>query len=194
MGHKLAVAILLLYVSSASGQTPSEFEAKYGKPVVAYQVSESIWMTPEYIGDGQVCMMRLHPRRFAPNRNYVSPNLPFQELKRVLNELVPLKTRGAKKEPFETGATGGRMEWMSYAYENVRIRFVSPIDLAPDSWKTRKEYVFSVKPEPETTQPKTKDTAPSDNDFSSSRGLSTEIVTITWNGKQCAGSKRIQNH
>ena len=186
MGHKLAIVILLVCVSSASGQKPSEFEAKYGKPVVAYQVSESIWMTPEYTADGKVCMMRLHPRRFSPNVNHISPSLPFPELKRVLNELVPLKTRGAKKEPFDTGATGGRMEWMSYAYENVRIRFVSPFDLASDSWKMRKEYVFSVKPEPETAEPKPNDSTPSDNDFSSSQGLSTEIVTITWNGRQCA--------
>lgn len=100
MGHKLAIAILLAWVSSASGQTPSEFEAKYGKPVVAYQVSESIWMTPEYTADGQVCRMRLPPRYFAANRVFISPSLPFPELQTVLNELVPLKNRGAKKRTF----------------------------------------------------------------------------------------------
>lgn len=186
MGHKLAIAILLMSVSSAMGQTPLEFEKKYGKPVIAYQVSESIWMTPEYTTDGQICLMRLHPQRFSPNANYISPNLPFQELKRVLNQLVPLQNRGAKKEPFEMGATGGRVEWMSYAYENVKFTFVSPFELAPDSWKTRKEYVFSVEPAPVPAHPNPKNSASSDNDFSSSQVSSIEIVTIRWNGRQCA--------
>jgi hypothetical protein len=187
MAHKLAVAIILLCVSSAVAQTPSEFETKYGKPVVVYQVSEHIWMTPEYTTDGQVCMMRLHPRRFAPNVNYITPNLPFEELKRVLNHLVPLHTRGAKKEPFDTGAAGGGVDWMSYVYENVKFTFGASFRPDPDSWKTRKEYIFSTNPDPAPAQqPKPKNSTPSDNDFSSSRFMSTEIVTIKWNGRQCA--------
>lgn len=188
IGHKkLAVILGLLYVSSAIAQTPSDFEKKYGKPVAAYQVSEHIWMTPEYTSDGQVCIMRLFPRRFSPNTNYLSPNLPFEEMKRVLNELVPLQTRGAKKAPFNTGATGGGAAWMSYDYENVKFSFVASFRPDPDSWKTRKEYVFSVKPESTPAQPpKPKDSVPSDKDFSSSQFMSTEIVTISWTGRQCA--------
>ena len=187
MGHKLAIVILLVCVSSASGQTPSEFETKYGKPVVSYHVSEHIWMTPEYTTDGRVCMMRFHPRRFSPNVNYISPSLPFEELKRGLNQLVPPHTRGAKKEPFHTGAAGGGVDWMTYEYENVKFTFGASFRPEPDSWKTRKEYVFSIKPEPAPAEPpKPKDSVPSDNDFSSSKLMSTEIVTITWNGRQCA--------
>lgn len=188
MGHKLAVAILLLCISSAIGQTPSEFEKKYGKPVISYPVSENILMTPEYTTDGQVCMMRLHPRPFAPNANYISPRLPFKELTRVLNQLIPLRTRGAKKEPFDTGAAGGGVEWMTYAYENVEFSFVSSFRPDPDSWKTRKEYVVLVEPSlaRAPVQPKPKNLAPSDNDFSPSQVSSVEIVTIRWNGKQCA--------
>ena len=187
MAHKLAVVVILLCVSSAIGQTSSEFETKYGKPVIAYEVSEHIWMTPEYTTDGQVCMMRLYPRHFAPNTNYVSPKLPFQELTRVLNQLVPLHTRGAKRERFDTGATGGGADWRSYVYENVEFSFVASFRPDPDSWKTRKEYVFLIKPESAPAQPpKPKDSTPSENDFFSSRLMSTEIVTIKWNGRQCA--------
>ena len=107
MRHNLAVAVLFLCVSSALGQTSSEFEKSFGKPVISYMVSERILMTPEYTPDGQVCMMRLHPRHFAPNASYISPRLPFEELQQVLNQLIPLHIRGAKKEPFNTGATGG---------------------------------------------------------------------------------------
>jgi hypothetical protein len=109
MSHKFFGVMLLLFVGAANAQTPSEFEKRYGKPVVAYQVSESIWMTPEYTTDGQVCIMRLHPQRFSAKANYISPNLPFPELTKVLNQLVPLKTRGAKKEPFDTALLVGTL-------------------------------------------------------------------------------------
>ena len=138
MGHKLVIALLLLSVSSAVAQTPLDLQKKYGKPIVSYVVSESILMTPEYTPDGQVCMMRLHPRHYAPNVNYVSASLPFRELTKVLNELVLLRTRGAKKKPFDMGATGGGVEWMTYAYENVEFSFVSSFRPDPNSWKTRK--------------------------------------------------------
>lgn len=186
MNRKVAVVILLLSVSSVIGQTPSELEKKYGKPITVYLVSESIWMTPEYTTDGQLCMMRLHPQRFGPDTNNISPTLPFQELTRVLNQLVPPRTRGAKTEPFNTGAAGAGVEWMSYAYENVEFSFVSSFRPNPDSWKTRKEYVFSVKTDPAPAQPKSNDAAPSDDDFFPSQVSIIEIVNIKWKGRQCA--------
>jgi len=185
MGHKLVIAILLLFVSSAIAQTPLDLQRKYGKPVISYVVSEHILLTPEYTTDGQVCMMRLHPRHYAPNVNYVSANLPFQELTRVLNELVPLGTRGAKKEPFDTGAAGGGVEWMTYAYENVEFSFVSAFRPEPDSLKTRKEFVFTIDPGSVPAQSKRKPSTPSANDFSPSEGLLLELVNIKWQGRPC---------
>jgi hypothetical protein len=186
MGYKLVIAILLLCVNSAIAQTPLDLQKKYGKPIISYIVSEHILMTPEYTTDGQVCMMRLHPRHYAPNVNYVSANLPFQELTRVLKELVPLRTRGAKKDPFDTGAAGGGVEWMTYAYENVEFSFVSSFRPDPDSWKTRKEFVFTIEPGSVPAQPKPKPSAPSENDFSHSQDLILELVNIKWKGRQCA--------
>ena len=182
MGRNLAVGIIFLCVSSVMGQTPSEFENKYGKPVVSYLVSESILMTPEYTPDGKVCMMWLHPRHFAPGTTFISPIIPFQELKRVLNQLVPLQTRGAKKEPFDTGAAGGGADWMTYAYENVKFSFVS--SFRPDP-KTRQEYVFTIKPTDIPEKPEPKNSAPSDDDFSAIQLSRVEVATITWNGRPC---------
>lgn len=96
--HRFVIAIILISVSFATAQTPLDLEKQYGKPVISYIVSEHILMTPEYAVDGQVCMMRLHPRHYSSSVNYVSANLPFEELTKVLNELVPLRTRGAKKD------------------------------------------------------------------------------------------------
>src|SRR6266852_5702037 len=55
--------ILALQVSHVSAQTALDIERAYGKPVAVYSLSENIWMTPQYAADGQVCMMRLYPKR-----------------------------------------------------------------------------------------------------------------------------------
>lgn len=75
---------------------------------------------------------------------------------------------------------------MKYAYENVEFSFVSSFRPEPDSWQTRKEYVFSVKPEPAPPQHDRKASAPSNIDFAPSEASKIELVTIRWNGKQCA--------
>lgn len=128
--------------------------------------------------------MRLHPRHYAANINYISANLPFPELTRVLNELVPPRTRGTKKEPFDKGATGGGVEWMTYAYEKMEFAFLSPFHPDPDSWKTRKEYVFTIDAGSQPVQPKQTPSAPGENDFSSPQAP-IELVNIKWNGRQC---------
>ena len=187
MNNKLATAVLLLCVSAASGQTRSEFEKKYGKTAVPYEVSEHILMTPEYTIDGHVCMVRLHAIPVAPNANDVSRRLPFKELTRVLNELIPPQSRGAKKVPFDTGAAGGGVDWMVYEYENVRFTFSASFRPGPDSWKRRGEYVFTIKPEDVPAQPlKPQDSTPSDDDFPYSSLSMTQLVTIRWNGRECA--------
>ncbi len=63
--------VLAVHVSPASAQTPSDIERAYCKPVAVYSVSENIWMTPEY-ADGQVCMMRLYPKRIGPSLRYIN--------------------------------------------------------------------------------------------------------------------------
>lgn len=184
MKATLTAVFLLLCVTSSSGQTAPDFEKMYGKPVPTYAVGEHVWMTPEYSAGGQVCRMRLHPRRTAPGVTYLSSQLPFEELQRVLNQLVPLQSRGAKKDPFVSGATGGRAEWMIYSYENVRFTFAASFEVDPDSWKERKTYTFSGGLVP--AEPKKESTIPTENDFSPSRPGRVEIVTINWSGRRCA--------
>lgn len=147
MGQKIFFPMILLFACSAVAQTPMDLQTRYGKPVTSYIVSDHILMTPEYTMDGKVCMMRLHPRPYSSKVNFVSAHLPFSELTKVLNELVPLRTRGAKKDPFDTGATGAGAEWRTYEYENVKFSFLSSFRPDPESWKTRKEFVFTIDPD-----------------------------------------------
>jgi len=69
--------------------------------------------------------MRFYPKRISANTNYGGHDLPFTELRDVLNALVRVETRGVKKESFGATATGGGSAWTVYDYENVTFTFVS---------------------------------------------------------------------
>src|SRR5258705_10742005 len=83
-----------IFISASFGQTASQIERKYGKPVSSYAVSEHIWMTPEFSDDGQMCRARLYPKRISADTDYLTGALAWWELKDVLNEFAPPKTRG----------------------------------------------------------------------------------------------------
>ena len=89
MRVEFAILLLGLFLSTAQGQTMADLERDYGKPTYAYSVSEHIWMTPEYTSDGQVCRARLYPKRISIRTESLAKELPFQELKEVLNQLIP---------------------------------------------------------------------------------------------------------
>jgi len=125
MKNAVAIIFLLLTSDYIRAQTATDIQAKYGKPVAVYSVSENIWMTPEYAPDGQVCRIRLYPKRISADTNYGWHDLPFNELRDVLNALVRVETRGAKKEAFGATATGGGSAWTTYRYENVIFTLVS---------------------------------------------------------------------
>ena len=51
MRYNFALAFILICMISATAQTSSDFERKYGAPVGSHVVSEHILMTPEYSTD-----------------------------------------------------------------------------------------------------------------------------------------------
>src|SRR5262245_56552801 len=123
MKKTVALVLVLLAGKYVNAQTAADIQTKYGKPVDVYSVSEHIWMTPEFASDGQVCRMRFYPKRISGNTNYGAHDLPFSELRGVLNKLVPVETRGAKKQLFGATATGGGAAWTTYDYQNVTFDF-----------------------------------------------------------------------
>ena len=120
----LALIVFLLVVSTAFGQSASEVERRYGKSISVYSVSEHIWMTPDYSADGQVCRMRLYPRRLGQETDYLISQLPHLELVQVLNDIVPPQHRGQKKGGFGLTNLGGGTAWTTYDYENVSFAFI----------------------------------------------------------------------
>lgn len=107
MRKTVAFMLVLLGGEYVYAQTAMDIQTKYGKPVAVYSVSENIWMTPEYGSDGQVCRMRFYPKRLSADTSYLGHDLPFNELRDVLNALVRVEARGAKSESFGATATGG---------------------------------------------------------------------------------------
>lgn len=181
------VALLLVLIASEAiyAQTAADIQSKYGKPVDVYSVSEHIWMTPQYASDGQVCSMRLYPKRISDNTNYGAHDLPFNELRDVLNALVRVETRGPKKESFGATATGGGAAWTTYDYENVTFTFVSflPARSYDGVMLKRGEYVFP----PLENKSQSRESNPSSNDFVEWVSQQTEIVAVTWRRRNCTG-------
>jgi hypothetical protein len=177
----IALVILALTVVPTFAQTVSEVEKRYGKPV--YSVSEHIWMTPDYSADGQVCRMRLYPKRLGRETDYVISQLLFPELSQVLNEVVPPNLRGSKKDGFGQTSLGGGTAWTTYPYENVTFSFIFSYKLDPGVLKNAEARVLTG-PDPDGLLSPQK-TPPSINDFASSQNSRTEIVTISWNLRPC---------
>lgn len=183
MKIKFAVLILLLSVPKGFGQTASEIESRFGQPLPIYSLTEHIWMTPDYTADGQVCQMRLFPKRVGPETDYLSSHLPFEELKSILNRLVPPASRGIKGESFGLTDTGGGIAWTSYPYEKASFVFAFRMRLATGSLNQSEPVSFSA--EEMRSYRKPVKAPPSDDDFDNSRTENLEIVTIKWTGRKC---------
>jgi len=179
----IVLVILGCWVIPTFGQTVSEVERRYGKPVSVYSVSEHIWMTPDYSADGQICRMRLYPRRLGEKTDYLISQLLFPELNEVLNEIVPPHLRGSKKDGFGLTSLGGGTAWTTYEYEDVTFDFVFSYKLDPDVLKRAEARVLTG-PDPEGL-PVRKKTPPSLDDFAASKNSQTEIVTLIWNHRPC---------
>lgn len=177
--------IVLLSAISTLGQTASAIEMKYGKTENVYSVSEHIWMTPVYGADGQACMMRLYPRRISVDANYWFKTLPSGELKNVLNQLVPINTRGAKKyEYFPTTTTGGGIAWTSYPFEKVTFTFLNSFTIT-SAVKRSDDFVFD---EELLSSEKTPETGlKSSDEVPHPLSPEPEIVEIRWKDRKCVG-------
>ncbi len=177
------IAVILVCVTPAVGQTSAEFDREYGKPADGYSVSRHIWMTPDYAADGQVCRMRLYPKHNNSGTDDLSRQLNFDELKGVLNKLVPLERRGQKKDSFGLTDMGGGAAWTTYAYENVTFVFGFSLRLDPSIKEQPEPVSFPVDEVLARLPPKT---PPSLSDFTPSESIKIETASILWNNRKCA--------
>ena len=184
-----SVAILLilfiLSVTPVAGQTVAEIEKAYGKPTLAYSVTERIWMTPDFAADGQVCQMRFYPKRVSGNTAYLGGRLNAAELKWILNNIVPPSARGKVKSPLGLADIGGGLAEAKYEYEKVTFTFANSFKLSIDPEALKNSRLIGIDfPIPDAELPKPTPTPASESDFD--RGVSPEIVILRWNDRTCA--------
>lgn len=182
---KLAIVMTVFSVVSAFGQTRTEIEAKFGKPVKSYKVSKTVWMSPEYASDGQVCRMTFYPRRFSSTTVYPGNELRFDEFRTVIDAIVPVAIRGAEKEPFGYGWNGGGgVSWTSFVYERVVISYFAGARVNPALGMGEPVNLDLPDDDASKRQEKPK---PTKQDFSLYSGSSAEIVTVQWTDRKCPG-------
>lgn len=181
----LVVVVFVVCVIPTAGQTVSELELKYGKPIPVYSVGEHIGMTPEFASDGQVCRIALYPKHTAGSFVYLGTTLPFPELRDLLNSLVPPDKRGSKmKLNFGVTVTGGPAAWTTYPYEKVMFTFITSISKSSEYPLLRRgEFQFSISPKDYVPTPES--SVPSADDFIRMETSKTEVVTIEWSDRKC---------
>jgi hypothetical protein len=131
-GIALLFCLFTLGSSSGTGQTAKDTSAKYGGRENVYSVSEHIWMTPTYGDNDQVCMMRLYPKLVSSDTNYLADKLDLDEALKFIGQLLPIETRGARKDLFGMSDLGGGVIWTSFNYDQVRFVFISTFKLDKD--------------------------------------------------------------
>ncbi len=182
MSKTILLLILTFSAVPVASQTVSEIEETYGKPTLAYSVSEHIWMTPDFAADGQVCRMRFYSKRFDRKAIKLGGHLVFSELKSVLNQIVPPLLRGSRGSSFGIGTFGGGIIETDYEYENVTFTFIDSlrITIDPKSLKKSDEFVlrdgFPVAALP-------KPPPPSESDFDGAPKA--QIVILRWSDRTC---------
>jgi hypothetical protein len=123
------IYILILSHTFAFGQTAKDLESSYGHRENVYSVSEHLWMTPRYDAGGQLCTMRVYPKLVDTDTNYLDAKFETEEALKFINRLLPVNTRGARKDGFGRSDLGGGVIWTNFRYDNIAFVFISTFHL-----------------------------------------------------------------
>jgi hypothetical protein len=121
----LVITITCLFLGSPEFQ--HAMFSKY-KVVEAYEVRPGILMMPTFSRDGQLCEVGLERLHYTPDKITLSSDLHREEIYRIIEELAPISTRGARaKNLLERGGLEiqGNALVETQEYENVSIRIYS---------------------------------------------------------------------
>lgn len=200
MKSKLVFAAFLfvLGLNHVAGQTKKDLEKKYGRPETdvytesrlsaqVYLVSKHIWMAPLYDAEGQVCLMRLYPKRFSSDSVYLERNLDMDEVLKFINKLFPLNRRGARKEGFGLSGLGGGTIWTGFGYDNVTFTFISffKLDKLPEHNSVELEpFDFNVV-EKELEEARRKEAMRPDDELIRERAGHPKFLEVRWANRKC---------
>ena len=117
----LAPCLLILTGSLSVAQTSQEFRSRYGAPYIEkFLARPGISLTAEYGSDGQICHLLIEPRQSLIHEEQQGVYMSSEAVTEILNEIVPLETRG--KETLRAFTSrGGCNRYEFVEYENVSI-------------------------------------------------------------------------
>ena len=187
----LVATILVLGCTSVSAQSSFDIESKYGKRVEVYSVSETLWMTPNYDSEGQMCLMRVYPKAVSANTNYLDPSLNLDETLKFINELVPVHTRGRRGGWFGLSSLGGGTVWTGFEYEHVRFTFISTFRITKNPKELDGEYIhldFPVNDKAEFLEYQRQQAMKSDDQLIREHVHDARVLQIAWTNRKCKKS------
>ena len=184
-----AISILLLSYTFAFGQTAKDLEMSYGHRENVYTVSEHLWMTPSYGADGQLCMMRVYPKLVDSGTSYPDAKFEMEEALKFINRLMPVSTRGARKDSFGVSMLGGGIAQTSFSYDFISFVFVSTFHLdsrtAADLLNRPDEVIDFPIDEKALAAYRQKEALRPDDDLMRERAPNPKLLAIYWENRQC---------
>lgn len=128
-----ASLLIMMFCISAFGQTPADFERKYGSKANIFEVRPGILMTVKYGDDGQACEMVLEKRHKTHSGINLNSVLPDALVKELIDELAPVEMRGKRidkgymdKWYLESNISGNLTE-TNYRYEKFTISLIGSL-------------------------------------------------------------------
>jgi hypothetical protein len=184
-------AVVVLSCILVNAQNSREIERTYRKQPDIYLVSETLWMTPSYSENGQVCMMRVYPRAISKNASYLGPYLDINSALNFINRLFPVETRGRRESGFGMSDLGGGVIWTSFNYDNVQFVFISTYDQTKLVEQMAKSEPVDLGPidEAAIAESQKREDAKSDDQLMREHALNERVLEIYWPNRKCAKSK-----
>ena len=99
-------------------QSSADLSAKYPH-VIAYKVRPDVLMTARFAADGQVCEMTVEKRQKTDNGIVFGSTFSEQEVRSLMDDLVPENERGRNLTRALNGTVMGGFMTEDYTYENV---------------------------------------------------------------------------
>jgi hypothetical protein len=183
----IVIAALALCTNTAFGQTAADVETKYGKTANGYSVSEHVWMTPAYDVEGRACFMRIYPKHVSPKVNYLDDTLAVDEVLNIIDELIPVGARGARKDGFGMTDIGGGVAWTHFNYDRVTFTFISSfrLDKIPERGFGESFDLDSDVDEKSLAEARRKEAMRPDGELMRERTAKPKVLEIRWANRKC---------
>ena len=133
--------------------------------------------------------MRVYPKLVDSATNYPDAKLETEEALKFINRLMPVSTRGARKDGFGMSMLGGGVAQTSFSYDFISFVFVSTFHFdsrAAADLLNRPDEVFDF-PIDEKAQAeyRQKEALRPDDDLMRERAPNPKLLEIYWENRQC---------